>query len=166
MAVKIRLTRMGSKKSPYYRVVVTDSRKPRDGKFIEVVGRYDPMVKENKVSLDEAKIKEWLSKGAIPTDSARRLFHMTGLLAKWDEEAKAKYRELREARLREKAVPLEKLKQEMGREDEEEAPAEEQAVEEKEDKKDTKQAKKSTAKTTKRVRATKPKSKSAAKGKK
>ena len=73
MAVKLRLTRVGSKKNPIYRVVVADSRSPRDGKFIEIVGRYNPQTEPSTVELDEAKIKEWLGKGAQPTDSVARL---------------------------------------------------------------------------------------------
>ena len=73
MAVKLRLTRVGSKKNPIYRVVVADSRSPRDGRFIEIVGRYNPQTEPSTVELDEAKIKEWLGKGAQPTDSVARL---------------------------------------------------------------------------------------------
>jgi small subunit ribosomal protein S16 len=67
------LTRVGSKKNPIYRVVVADSRSPRDGRFIEIVGRYNPQTEPSTVELDEAKIKEWLGKGAQPTDSVARL---------------------------------------------------------------------------------------------
>jgi small subunit ribosomal protein S16 len=73
VAVKLRLTRVGSKKNPIYRVVVADSRSPRDGRFIEIVGRYNPQTEPSTVELDEAKIKEWLGKGAQPTDSVARL---------------------------------------------------------------------------------------------
>jgi small subunit ribosomal protein S16 len=67
------LTRVGSKKNPIYRVVAADSRSPRDGKFIEIVGRYNPQTDPSTIELDEAKIKAWLDKGAQPTDSVRRL---------------------------------------------------------------------------------------------
>ena len=67
MAVKIRLTRVGSKKNPIYRVVVADSRSPRDGRFIEIVGRYNPQTDPSTIDLDEAKIKDWMAKGAQPT---------------------------------------------------------------------------------------------------
>jgi small subunit ribosomal protein S16 len=73
MAVKLRLTRVGSKKNPIYRVVVADSRSPRDGRFIEIVGRYNPQTEPSTIELDEAKIKEWLGKGAQPTGSVSRL---------------------------------------------------------------------------------------------
>ena len=73
MAVRLRLTRVGSKKNPIYRVVAADSRSPRDGKFIEIVGRYNPQTDPSTIDLDEDKIKAWLDKGAQPTDSVRRL---------------------------------------------------------------------------------------------
>jgi small subunit ribosomal protein S16 len=73
VAVKLRLTRVGSKKNPIYRVVAADSRSPRDGKFIEIVGRYNPQTDPSTIELDEDKIKAWLDKGAQPTDSVRRL---------------------------------------------------------------------------------------------
>jgi small subunit ribosomal protein S16 len=73
MAVKLRLTRVGSKKNPIYRVVAADSRSPRDGKFLEIVGRYNPQTDPSTIELDEEKIKAWLDKGAQPTDSVRRL---------------------------------------------------------------------------------------------
>ena len=73
MAAKIRLARVGSKKNPIYRVVVADSRAPRDGKFIEIVGRYNPQTEPSTIEFDEAKVKDWLSKGAQPTESVARL---------------------------------------------------------------------------------------------
>ena len=73
MAVKLRLTRVGSKKNPIYRVVAADSRSPRDGKFIEIVGRYNPQTNPSTIELDADKIREWLGKGAQPTDSVARL---------------------------------------------------------------------------------------------
>ena len=73
MAVKLRLTRIGSKKNPIYRVVAADSRSPRDGKFLEIVGRYNPQTDPSTIDLDEDKIKAWLDKGAQPTESVRRL---------------------------------------------------------------------------------------------
>jgi small subunit ribosomal protein S16 len=73
MAVRMRLTRVGSKKNPVYRVVVADSRSPRDGKFIEIVGRYNPQSEPSLIELDEAKVKEWLSKGAQPSGAVARL---------------------------------------------------------------------------------------------
>jgi len=79
MAAKIRLARVGSKKNPIYRVVVADSRSPRDGKFIEIVGRYNPQTQPSTIELDEAKVKDWISKGAQPTDSVQKLMKAEGL---------------------------------------------------------------------------------------
>ncbi len=78
MAVKIRLTRVGSKKNPIYRVVVADSRSPRDGRFIEIVGRYNPQTDPSTIELDEAKIQDWISKGAQPTEPVARLIKVAG----------------------------------------------------------------------------------------
>jgi small subunit ribosomal protein S16 len=79
MAVKIRLTRVGSKKNPIYRVVVADSRSPRDGRFIEIVGRYNPQTDPSTIDLDEAKIKDWMEKGAQPTAPVSRLIRAAGI---------------------------------------------------------------------------------------
>jgi small subunit ribosomal protein S16 len=73
MAVRMRLTRVGSKKNPIYRVVVADSRSPRDGKFIEIVGRYNPLHDPSLIEFDEAKVKDWIAKGAQPSDTVARL---------------------------------------------------------------------------------------------
>jgi small subunit ribosomal protein S16 len=73
MAVRMRLTRVGSKKNPIYRVVVADSRSPRDGKFIEIVGRYNPQTDPSTIEFDEAKVKEWLDNGALPTPAVAKL---------------------------------------------------------------------------------------------
>ena len=73
MAVKLRLTRVGSKKNPVYRIVAADSRSPRDGKFLEIVGRYNPQTDPSTIELDEEKVTAWLQKGAQPTESVRRL---------------------------------------------------------------------------------------------
>jgi small subunit ribosomal protein S16 len=78
--VKLRLTRMGAKKSPFYRIVATDSRKARDGQYIEQVGYYNPTVDPSVVSIDVEKAKSWLSKGAQPTDTVRDLFKKHGVL--------------------------------------------------------------------------------------
>ena len=82
MAVKLRLTRVGSKKNPIYRVVVADSRSPRDGKFIEIVGRYNPQTDPSTIELDEEKIRDWLEKGAQPTDPVTRLLKAKGIAVK------------------------------------------------------------------------------------
>ena len=73
MAVKLRLTRVGSKKNPIYRVVAADEHAPRDGRFLEIVGRYNPQTDPSTIELDEAKVKDWLAKGAQPTDAVRKL---------------------------------------------------------------------------------------------
>ena len=79
MAVKLRLTRVGSKKNPIYRVVAADSRSPRDGKFIEIVGRYNPQTDPSTIELNEDKVRDWLSKGAQPTESVRKLLKITNI---------------------------------------------------------------------------------------
>ncbi len=87
MALKLRLARHGAKKRPYYRIVVADSRAPRDGRFIDRVGSYNPMLpkdSEDRVKLDVEKIKEWLAKGARPTDRVARFLGAAGL---WDWKA-------------------------------------------------------------------------------
>ena len=76
MAVKLRLTRVGSKKNPVYRVVAADSRSPRDGKFIEIVGRYNPQTEPSTIELDEAKVKDWLEKGAQPSEAVSKLLRI------------------------------------------------------------------------------------------
>ena len=79
MAVKLRLTRVGSKKNPIYRVVAADSRSPRDGRFIEIVGRYNPQTDPSTIELDEERIKDWLSKGAQPSSTVQRLLKVKGV---------------------------------------------------------------------------------------
>jgi len=73
------LTRVGSKKNPVYRIVAADSRSPRDGKFLEIVGRYNPQTEPSTIELDEAKVKDWISKGAQPTDSVQKLMKAKGI---------------------------------------------------------------------------------------
>jgi len=79
MAVKIRLKRMGAKKNPFYRIVVADSRSPRDGRFIEEIGYYDPLKDPAVIKINEARAAEWLGKGAQLTDTARALFNKAGI---------------------------------------------------------------------------------------
>ena len=79
MAVKLRLTRVGSKKNPIYRVVAADSRSPRDGKFIEIVGRYNPQTDPSTIDIDADKVKAWLAKGAQPTESVARILKAAGV---------------------------------------------------------------------------------------
>ena len=80
MAVKIRLKRMGAKKAPFYRVVVADSRYPRDGRFIEEVGTYNPMVEPAEVKIDAEKTKKWIANGAQPTDTVKGLLKKASIL--------------------------------------------------------------------------------------
>ncbi len=80
MAVKIRLRRLGAKKAPFYRVVVADSRYPRDGRFIEEIGYYDPTKDPADVKIDGEKAKKWISNGAQPTDTVKALLKKNGIL--------------------------------------------------------------------------------------
>ena len=82
MAVKIRLKRIGAKKNPYYRVVVADSRSPRDGKFIEEIGTYDPMAEPAVVKIDAGKATTWLKNGAQPTETVKSLLVRSGIISK------------------------------------------------------------------------------------
>lgn len=82
MVVKIRMRRMGSKRKPFYRIVVADSRAPRDGRFIEEVGYYNPVSQPKELKLDEEKVFAWLQKGAQPSDTVRSLLSGAGLMQK------------------------------------------------------------------------------------
>ena len=82
MAVKSRLTRLGDKKSPFYRVIVADSRSPRDGRFIDLIGTYNPLVDPAEIKIDAEKAKKWLANGAQPTDTARALLVKSGIIEK------------------------------------------------------------------------------------
>ena len=82
MAVKIRLSRQGKKKAPFYRLVVADSRSPRDGKFIELIGTYNPMTEPASVTINEERALYWLKEGALPSDTARGLLKKQGI---WDK---------------------------------------------------------------------------------
>ena len=88
MSVKIRMRRMGSKRKPFYRIVVADSRMPRDGRFIEEVGYYNPLTNPDEVKLEEDKIFEWLEKGAQPSDTVRSVLSKAGLMTRYHD---AKY---------------------------------------------------------------------------
>lgn len=78
--VKIRLKRIGAKKNPFYRVVVADARSPRDGRFIEEIGYYDPMTEPANIKIDAEKAKAWLGNGAIPTETVKSLFKKSGII--------------------------------------------------------------------------------------
>ena len=88
MAVKIRLQRFGANKRPFYRVVATDSRNPRDGRFIEVLGTYHPIEKTNVLKIDEEKALKWLNNGAQPTDTAKSLLSKLGIIEKFTKQTK------------------------------------------------------------------------------
>jgi small subunit ribosomal protein S16 len=79
LAARIRLARVGSKKNPVYRVVVADSRSPRDGKFIEIVGRYNPQHDPSLIEFDEERVKDWLGKGALPSEAVSKLLKIRNL---------------------------------------------------------------------------------------
>ena len=81
MAVRIRLNRMGAKKRPFYRLVVADSRAPRDGRFIEIIGHYNPIVDPIELVVDKEKAQDWISKGAQPSDTVKRLLKQVGFIA-------------------------------------------------------------------------------------
>ena len=89
MSVKIRLRRMGCKKRPSYRIVVANSTSPRDGRFIDLLGYYDPLTDPATIKVDEEKAKLWLSRGAQPTDSASSLLKRQGILERFEQEKAA-----------------------------------------------------------------------------
>ena len=125
MSVKIRLARGGAKKRPYYRIVVADIRMPRDGRYIERVGSYNPLLPkdhEDRISLEKDRIIEWLSKGAKPTDRVARFLDEAGILKREPRNNPQKAKPKKEPELKEEA-PVEEPK-------EEEAPAEEPKEEE------------------------------------
>ncbi|NVM01675.1 MAG: 30S ribosomal protein S16 [Candidatus Helarchaeota archaeon] len=84
MATKIRLKRMGRKKRPFYRIVIADSRSPRDGRFIESIGYYNPIAEPIDLKIDEEKATKWLKNGAIPTETVKSLFRMRGITLRFD----------------------------------------------------------------------------------
>lgn len=140
MALKIRLARGGSKKRPYYRIVVTDARNPRDGRFLEKIGNYNPLLRkddENRVVIDLERAKHWLDRGAQPTDRVARFLGAAGLM-KWEhgnnpqkgepgQKAKERIEEKREKEEARKAAEAEAAAEAAGAS--EEAPAEEAADE-------------------------------------
>jgi small subunit ribosomal protein S16 len=80
MAVKIRLTRMGDKKAPFYRVVVADSKSPRDGKYIDLLGTYNPLTNPAEIKIDNEKAQQWLKNGALPTETAKSVLVKSGAI--------------------------------------------------------------------------------------
>lgn len=99
MAVRIRLRRTGRKKAPMYRIVVADSRSPRDGKFIEIIGQYAPRQGETALNLNQARANYWLDNGALPSDTVRSLLRKAGVL-------KARHEQRLASKLQAKAVPV------------------------------------------------------------
>ncbi len=89
MAVKLRLKRMGAKQRPFYRIVAADSRFPRDGRFLEVVGTYNPITTPAEVKVDEEKALHWLQNGAIPTETVKNILSKEGIMKKYAESKKA-----------------------------------------------------------------------------
>lgn len=89
MAVKLRLKRMGTKKKPFYRIVAADSKSPRDGRFIEIIGTYNPISKNENVTIDEEKTIGWLRNGAQPTETVRSILSKKGIIAKYKTKEKA-----------------------------------------------------------------------------
>lgn len=116
MAVKIRLKKMGAKKRPFYRLIAADSRSPRDGRFLETLGHYNPMVEPAEIKIDEDKVYKWLGNGALPTEAAANLLKAQGILERWElfkaglsvAEVNAKIEERRAKQP--KAQPKEKVK--------------------------------------------------------
>ncbi len=90
MAVKMRLKRMGKKKAPFYRIVVADSRSPRDGKFIETIGTYNPLTNPAEIKVDEELAFKWLNNGAIPTDTVKNVLSKAGIMKKYHEQKQGK----------------------------------------------------------------------------
>lgn len=90
MAVKLRLKRSGAKKAPFYRIVAADSRSPRDGRFIEIVGYYDPTKQPAQVKVDEEKVLKWLNDGAQPSDTVRNILSKEGIIKKFADSKVAK----------------------------------------------------------------------------
>lgn len=105
MAVKIRLRRMGSKKRPFYRIIATDSRNPRDGRFIETLGYYNPMTEPAVVNIKEDLVYKWMERGAVPSGNTERILRNAGVMKKWSllkkgvsrEDLDVKYEELKSA---------------------------------------------------------------------
>lgn len=90
MAVKLRLTRMGAKKRPTYRIVASDSRRPRDGQYLELVGTYNPLTTPAEVKINEEVALKWLNNGAIPSDTVRNLLSQAGIMKKFADQKQGK----------------------------------------------------------------------------
>ena len=101
MSVKIRLKRIGAKKNPFYRIIVADSRSPRDGRFIEEIGYYDPLTKPITVKIDNERAMNWLNNGAKPTDTVNRLFKQNGMYDAAKVEVEVEVEDESEAKIEE-----------------------------------------------------------------
>lgn len=138
MAVRIRLKRMGSKKRPFYRIIATDSRNPRDGRFIETLGYYNPMTNPAEINIKEDLVYKWMERGAVPSENTELLLRKTGVLKKWSllkkgvarDQLDAKYEELKSTETppmsieeREKIAEAKKAKAQAEVPDDAEAPA-------------------------------------------
>lgn len=135
MSVKLRLTRMGKKKQPFYRIVAIDSRSRRDGKYIDKLGHYNPIVHPAEIIIDEEKVFQWLKNGAIPSDTVKSLFSKKGIMMKWHLMKKGHNQETIEEEFKkwevlqlEREKRLEALKAQAKREKDEKKPAEEETV--------------------------------------
>lgn len=129
MSVKIRMKRLGAKKKPFYRIVVADSRAPRNGRFIEEIGYYNPISEPRKFSVDADKVKQWIKNGAKPSDTVARLFKLYSVL---ESEGLVKVGEDQVKKVVSQPAPAEKTEAPVTKE--EEAPAQEEAADEKEEK--------------------------------
>ncbi len=119
MSVKLRMKRMGTKKRPFYRVVAIDSRMARDGRFIDIVGYYNPMVNPPQIKMDDDKVYTWLRNGATPSEKVRELFRKIGLMEKWsllkkgvaiaDLDAKLEERRAKQPRAVSEKAPKKKM---------------------------------------------------------
>lgn len=132
MATRIRLTRMGRRNRPYYRIVVSDSRSRRDGRFIEQVGTYDPIKRENRVSVEEDRILYWMEQGALPSDTVKNLLSKLGIMLKWHlrdcKSEDVRNQEIRKWEMAQKAKEAEKKTDKKIKTVTEKAPVEEEAV--------------------------------------
>ncbi|HEX9970687.1 MAG TPA: 30S ribosomal protein S16 [bacterium] len=135
MAVKLRLTRMGKKKQPFYRIIAIDSRSRRDGKYIDNIGYYNPLTHPAEIVINEEKVFQWLKNGAIPSDTVKSLFSKKGIMVKWhlmkeghNEEKIAEEFKKWEVLQLEREKRLEAMKAQVKREKEEKKPAEEEKI--------------------------------------
>ncbi|HDT12575.1 MAG TPA: 30S ribosomal protein S16 [Candidatus Marinimicrobia bacterium] len=134
MATRIRLTRMGRRNRPYYRIVVSDSRSRRDGRFIEQVGSYDPIKRENRVTVKEDRVLYWMEQGALPSDTVKNLLSKLGIMLKWHlrdcKSEEVRNQEIRKWEMAQKAIETEKKTEKKTKAASEKAPVEEPIISE------------------------------------